>query len=154
VSISSPLGEFVTQRFSELWSCGKPLATFMRMRVTLLGPSGGGGRYFESAYVDRDERRYLVDSHLLAHLARRRASILAYCEDNAALMYEVTVVEDDDHHLTARLAEWFREKYGQQYEVFICLRRLQDPSELVADLGDGGAQRPDRPVATDRETGH
>ena len=44
-------------------------------------------------------------------------------------------------HLPATLTEQFREKYGQVYEVFVCLRRLREPTEdLVSELRDGGVE--------------
>jgi hypothetical protein len=122
VSVVSPFGEFLAQRFAELWSGARPLDQFMRMRVTLLDPAGGN-RQFQTEYIDTEDGRYLVDPRLMAHLARRRAASLACCADNTAVMYDVSVVEDDDRILNAALTEHFRRKYGHRHEAFIRLRR-------------------------------
>ena len=121
VTVGSPLGVFVEQRFDELWRQGKPMDQFLRLRMTLVEPDGSH-RDFVSPFVVVDGTRYVVDHDVVSHMARRRAGELnAFCRAEPHTTYELVVV-DDDHNLRAELGDQFADKYDTRGSTFVWLR--------------------------------
>jgi hypothetical protein len=71
VAVDSPLGDFLLERFEELWPDGVTIEDYMRLRVVLR--DGTGETAFPVRYVRADDDLYLVaEADLIAHLARAR----------------------------------------------------------------------------------
>jgi hypothetical protein len=125
VTVGSPLGIFVEQRFEELWHQSKPMDQFMHLPVTLV-EADGARREFASRFVALDEALYVVDHDVVSHMARRRVGELhAYCGADPATHYELIVVnDDDDADLRAALGDHFADKYDSRGSTFVWLRPL------------------------------
>jgi hypothetical protein len=120
VTISSPLGMFLEQRFDELWLQSKPMERFMRLNVTLVEPDGTS-HDFATPFVTVDGQRYLTDVGVVSHMARRRDGTLsAYCRPDPATRYEPVMVDDPD--LRTLVAGEYAEKYNASASTFVLLR--------------------------------
>jgi hypothetical protein len=127
VTVSSPLGTFVEQRFDELWRHSKPMDLFMHLPVTLV-ESDGSQRKFDSRFVLLDDMFYVVDHNVVTEMARRRdGQLSAYCRSDTEIRYELIVVDDRDVPLRAALDEHFAEKYDVTGSGFVCLRPIEEP---------------------------
>ncbi|GAA1798934.1 hypothetical protein HC028_13400 [Planosporangium flavigriseum] len=123
VTVSSPLGMFVEQRFEELWQQGAPMHEFMRLPVTLV-EADGARRDFVTSFVVADGAQYIVDHGVVSHMARRRDGHLsAYCRADPDTRYELIVV-DDNEDLCAQLSERFADKYDLPRATYVWLRPL------------------------------
>jgi hypothetical protein len=127
VTVGSPLGTFVEQRFDELWRHSKPMDLFMHLPVTLV-ESDGSQRKFDSRFVLLDDMFYVVDHNVVTEMARRRdGQLSAYCRSDTEIRYELIVVDDRDVPLRAALDEHFAEKYDVTGSGFVCLRPIEEP---------------------------
>jgi hypothetical protein len=121
VTVGSPLGMFVEQRFEELWSQSEPMDRFMRLPVTLV-EADGSQREFASRFVVIDGVLYIVDHDVVSHMARRRVGELnAYCRADPNVRYELIVV-DDNPDLYVLLGDHFADKYDMPGSTFVWLR--------------------------------
>jgi hypothetical protein len=130
VAVRSPLGEFVEQRFRDLWSHAstKTLDEFMYLRVTL-AEDDRMARDFAARYVMLDDTYYLVHTEILAAMARRRAGVLmAYCGDDASQLHELVIVDNSEPNLHESLVNDFIEKYDVRAHAFVGLKPLAHTS--------------------------
>lgn len=136
VTVSSPLGEFVNERFNAIWAAGRDIDEFMLMPITVRGAQPV--RDFEVEYVEVDGLLYIADSRMVAEMARRRAEpVIAHCQQGRPLLAELMMVDDRDAKLTGALMDRFQEKYGQHHDVFICLQPVGDGAgPRVAEIGE------------------
>lgn len=126
VTVGSPLGVFVEQRFEELWQHSKPVDQFLRLQVMLV-ESDGSRREFMSRFVALNEVLYVVDFDVVSHMARRReGGLSAYCRADPNTRYEPIVV-DDNGDLFADLRDHFADKYNVPADTFVWLRPLAVP---------------------------
>jgi hypothetical protein len=122
VTVGSPLGMFVEQRFEELWQQSKPMDQFIKIYIRLVDPDGSH-REFASRFVVLDDARYVVDHDVVSYMARRRAGELnAYCHGDPDTRYELIVVDREADGLHARLTGYFSDKYGTVDATFVWLR--------------------------------
>ncbi|WP_285745486.1 hypothetical protein [Lentzea sp. NBRC 105346] len=125
VTVGSPLGEFVNERFNEIWAAGRDIDDFMMMPVTV--HSSQPVREFELEYVELDSVLYVADGRIVAEMARHRNEpLVAHCQRGRAVLTELTMVDDGDAKLMAALTERFQEKYGHRGDVFVCLQPITD----------------------------
>jgi hypothetical protein len=123
VTVGSPLGVFVEQRFDELWRHSKPVDQFMRLHVMLV-EADGSQREFASRFVVVQDVLYVVDHDVVSHMARRRVGDLsAYCRRDPETRYEPIVV-DDEADLLPDLHDHFADKYDVRGSTFVWLRPL------------------------------
>lgn len=121
VTVRSPLGEFVRDRFNSLWTVSKDLKGFMHLPVTLVDPAVADP-HLEVEFVQLDGRLYVGDSRMLAQMTRRRtAATLVYSHYDQQVLSELTLVDDTQPELIAAISDQFLEKYGHSHEVFISL---------------------------------
>jgi hypothetical protein len=112
VSVDSPLGTFVAERFDELWRQARPIDEYMTLRLTV--DDGAEAREYASRFVTVDGRHYVADAEVLAHLAR--------CRDRAVRAvlsgtdYTVDVVSDESD-----VRAVFLEKYDRTEPAFVRL---------------------------------
>lgn len=122
ITIGSPLGAFVLERFDELWRYAKPLADFMTMNVTL--SDGNGARQYACEFINVDGHLYLMNAQVLAHLAvARDETVHASVGEEAAFGYEPVVVLSETS-LHASLIGHYLEKYERTGQAFVHLRPL------------------------------
>jgi hypothetical protein len=137
VTVSSPLGEFVNERFNSLWTASKDLGEFMRLPVTL-ADADVGDPPLKVEFVHLDDRFYVADSRMVAQMARRRpGATLAYSHHNQQVLNELIIVDGTQPELLATLSDRFSEKYGHSHELFISLEPISEDnlSALVVKAG-------------------
>lgn len=123
VTVGSPLGTFVEQRFDELWHQGMEMGRFLYLTVTLM-EADGTRRAFSSRFVTVDGIIYVVDHDVVSYMARRRVGELnAYCHADTTIQYEPLIV-DEDQFLQAQLDDHFTDKYDIRGSTFVWLRPL------------------------------
>jgi hypothetical protein len=123
VTVGSPLGVFVEQRFEELWLHSKPADQFLRLQLMLV-ESDGSTWEFVSRFIALNDVFYVVDHDVVSHMARRRVGDLeAYCRADPDTRYEPIVVEDNGD-LLADLCDHFADKYDMLPATFVWLRPL------------------------------
>lgn len=94
---------------------------FMLLPVTLID-ADVADRHFEVEFVHLDGRLYVNDWRIVAQLARRRTEAkLSYSPCDQQILNELTIVDDTQPKLHAKLSDRFQEKYGHSNEVFINL---------------------------------
>lgn len=119
VSVDSPLGVFVTERFDELWGRSVALTEYWLARVTLTDESGRAE--YSCRFVEVDSRQYLADPRIVAHLARtRNSAVRVESARSPGVLCQVDVVTDG-HPDAAAARTGFLEKYGQPETVFVRL---------------------------------
>ncbi len=124
VTVASPLGGFVEQRFEELWHFSKPMDQFMHLPVTLV-EADGATRDLTCRFVAHEGHQYVMDQQVVTEMARRRdGSLQAYCRGEVAVRYEPVVVDDRDADLTSLLRELYVEKYDGRGGAFVLLKPL------------------------------
>ena len=121
VTVDSPLGKFVNERFNSLWTGSKDLEEFMRLSVTLADADSAGAN-LEVEFVQLDSKLYVGDSRLVTQMARRRpGTTLVYSHYDEQVLNELTIIDDAQPELLATLSDQFKEKYGHTHEVFVSL---------------------------------
>jgi hypothetical protein len=122
VSMRSPLGEFVEQRFEELWhhSTTTAMEQFVQLHVTLV-EDDQTLRHFHARYVTDDDRHYVVQTELLAVMARRPDTLLVYCDGDRTQLYDLTIVDARDPALHERLNSAYQVKYDARAYAFVGL---------------------------------
>jgi hypothetical protein len=127
VTIGSPLGEFVNEKFNSLWAASEDLERFMRLPVTLTGIDIAD-RNFEVEFVYLDGRLYVNDWRIVAQMAHRRTNTkLAYSRYDQQVLNELAIIDGDTQpELHAKISERFQEKYGHDNAVFIGLEPIND----------------------------
>lgn len=129
VTVGSPLGEFVNERFNSLWAGSKDLGRFMRLPVTLVDTAGADAQ-LDVEFVELEGRCYVGDSRMVAQLARRRTgAALAYSDSDQQVLNELSLVDDAQPGLLATLRDQFEEKYGRSHDMYVCL----EPVVVVED---------------------
>lgn len=124
VSVESPLGDFVAERFDELWQQGKPIDEYMTLRLTIVDRVGA--REYTSRFVILDGRVYVADERVMAHLASRRdQEVRAVLAHEPERPYTVDVVTEEPAVRTL-----FLEKYDRTETAFVRLtgRSTTSPS--------------------------
>lgn len=126
VTVGSPLGEFVNERFNSLWIASKSLEEFMRLPVTLTD-ADVTDRPFEVEFVQLNGRLYVNDSRIVAQMARcRTEATLVYSHHDQQVLNELTIVDYTQPKLHATLSDQFQEKYGHSNDIFISLEPVSN----------------------------
>jgi len=122
VTMRSPLGEFLQQRFEELWEdrATLSLADFMELPVTLV-ESGNMARRFRARYVEHERMCYIVHTEILAAMARRKTDLRATLREDTELMHDLVLVDSHDGKLHDALRNAFLEKYDVHAHTFVGL---------------------------------
>jgi hypothetical protein len=124
VTVASPLGGFVEQRFEELWHFSKPMDQFMHLPVTLI-EGDGSARDLTCRFVALEGRHYVMDQHVVTEMARRRDGRLeAFFRSDTTVRYEPLLVDDRDAELSTLLRERYAEKYDGRGGAFVLLQPL------------------------------
>jgi len=138
VTVSSPLGQFVEQRFNELWQYGSSLDEFMLLPLILVDPDNGE-RELTCQFIEVGEVVYACSNELLEELAHRRdGQLRAYRRDDRARTFVPELVDRRDQELLSALRAEHTEKYDKTASIFIALREVSEV--LDASEGDGGRQ--------------
>lgn len=122
VSVASPLGDFVAERFSELWQNSAPIDDYLALR--LVSSDNGQPREYTPRFVTVDGEWYVADSHLIARLARSRHDVVRVVRPDAPEQaYQLDMVAEDAA-VAALLSGLFMEKYGRPEPV--CVRLVPE----------------------------
>jgi hypothetical protein len=113
VSVESPLGTFVAERFDELWRQARPIDEYMALRLTV--DDGAEAREYTSRFVTVDGRHYVADAEVLAHLARCRDRVVRALLSGQD--YTVDIATDEESDVRAV----FMEKYDRAEPAFVRL---------------------------------
>jgi hypothetical protein len=133
ISVTSPLGTFVGERFDELWRHGRPLTAAMETTFTVTD-GAGATRQYTARFICIDEHYYLAEPQLLAQLALTRdGSLQARLAAEPTRLYLVDAV-DGDSELQAALVDHYDQKYEQPADAFVRLVPVDEVSRepLVA----------------------
>jgi hypothetical protein len=119
VSVDSPLGDFLLERFDELWEHAVPLEDYMTVRLSVT--AGGTQREYAARYVTVDGAYYLDDAAILAQLARERnRTVHAALTLEPARTYRVEILPDESAGLPDARSR-FTEKYDHPAPVLVRL---------------------------------
>ncbi len=133
ISTSSPLGEFVGDRFDELWRHGKPLSEFLALSFTILD-RGGNQRRFRAPFVHVDGHYYIDDPEVLIELAVHGSDTLrAHLPHQPAVNYHVDAFAGEPD-LRASVTAHYDEKYERQARAFVRLRPAPDGADRHATM--------------------
>jgi hypothetical protein len=122
VSMRSPLGEFIEQRFQELWDDRSTvtMTDFLHVSVTLVEDEQTA-RHFVVRYVEHEDVCYVVHTEVLAAMARRPASLRAYLRRDPSQSHELVIVDSHDADLHETLDVAYAEKYDAHALAFVGL---------------------------------
>lgn len=123
VTTRSPLGEFLEQRFRDLWEGTGTIGMgdFLQTTITLVEDENSA-RSFRTRFVVHEDVCYVVHTEVLAAMARRPARLLAFLRGEAAHMHELVIVDGQDPELHGALDAAFLEKYDAHAHAFVGLR--------------------------------
>jgi hypothetical protein len=123
VTMRSPLGEFIQQRFDELWEDRATLtmAEFMDMTVTLVEDEHTA-RQLQARYVEHDGGCFVIHTEILAAMARRPARLQVFLRGDTAQLHDLFIVDSQEPELHGALQIAFVEKYDVQAHAFVGLR--------------------------------
>jgi hypothetical protein len=123
VTTRSPLGEFLEQRFRDLWEGTGTIGMteFLNITITLVEDENSA-RSFRSRFVVHQDVYYVVHTEVLAAMARRPARLLAFLRGDAARMHDLVIVDGQDPELHGALDAAFMEKYDAHAHAFVGLR--------------------------------
>jgi hypothetical protein len=120
LSVESPLGVFVMERFDELWRQAKSIEDYLTLRLTIKDGSAGA-RDYRARFVTADGRYYVADHQVMAHLARcRDRHVEARLAAEPDRTYTVDVVAEESEQASAARA-MFAEKYDRPEPAFVRL---------------------------------
>ncbi len=135
VQVASPLGTFVSERFTELWRHGVPMTDFMAITLVLRDTSGE--RHVGCEYVRADGHYYVMDSYVLAHLAGARDDeVRANLAHDLSAQYTLELVPGESS-LHADLVTHYRAKYDRSGHSFVLLRPEQPAEGASYRRGSG-----------------
>jgi len=122
VSMRSPLGEFIEQRFQELWDdrSTATMADFLHLAVTLVEDEQTA-RHLTVRYVEHEDVCYVVHTEVLAAMARRPANLRAFLRRDPAQSHELVIVDSQDPELHETLDLAYAEKYDTHALAFVGL---------------------------------
>jgi hypothetical protein len=94
VTMRSPLGEFIEQRFEELWDdrATITMADFLHLGVTLV-EEDHTARHLFARYVEHEDVCYVVHSEVLAAMARRPPSLRAFLRGDRSVLHDLVIVD-------------------------------------------------------------
>jgi hypothetical protein len=123
VTMRSPLGEFIEQRFEELWDdrATITMADFLHLGVTLV-EEDHTARHLQARYVEHEDVCYVVHSEVLAAMARRPPSLRAFLRGDPSVLHDLVIVDSQDPELHEALDTAFVEKYDVHAHSFVGLR--------------------------------
>jgi Domain of unknown function (DUF5919) len=123
VSMRSPLGEFIDQRFQDLWHdrATMTMTEFLELPVTLI-EDDHTARSLVAPYVEHDSIHYVVHTEVLAAMARRPERLQAAVRGVPSQLHDLVIVDGKDESLHQALTIAFVEKYDLQTHVFVGLR--------------------------------
>jgi hypothetical protein len=123
VSTRSSLGEFLEQRFRDLWDGVGTIGMgdFLQITVTLVEDENSA-RAFRSRFVLHEDVCYVVHTEVLAAMARRPARLLAFLRGDPSRMHDLVIVDGQDPELHGALDAAFLEKYDAHAHAFVGLR--------------------------------
>lgn len=123
VTMRSPLGEFIEQRFEELWDNRSTvtMADFLHLAVTLV-EDDHTARHLHARYVEHEDVCYVVHSEVLAAMARHPANLRAFLRGDPSLLHDLVIVDSQDPELHEALDMAFVEKYDAHAHAFVGLR--------------------------------
>lgn len=142
VTVSSPLGGFVNERFNSLWTVSKDIERFMRLPVTLID-AAVTDQHLEVEFVHLGGRFYVGDPRMVAQMARRRTgATLVYSHDGQQVLNELIMVDDAQSELLVTLSDQFLEKYGRNVDVFMSLEPVSENNVdmLITKAGEDSAR--------------
>jgi hypothetical protein len=119
VSVVSPLGNFVAERFDELWASSTPIQDYMELRLAVV--DDGGIREYSPRFVVVDGNRYVADAHLTALLARSRSGVVRVTLPEAPPGAFLLDIVEEDSAVAAELGGRFLDKYERAEAAFIRL---------------------------------
>lgn len=119
VSVESPLGTFVAERFEELWRNSSPLEDYMTLRLSI--GDGSGRTEYACRFVTLEGVRYLADPEVAAHLARSHADAVSVTVDHASNRAYVLEHVAADSPVAAELGPRFFDKYDRREATFLRL---------------------------------
>ncbi|HYN93605.1 MAG TPA: hypothetical protein VES42_07125 [Pilimelia sp.] len=124
VSVLSPLGSFVAERFDELWQNSTPLDAYLCLPVAV--QDGRGSHPHATPFVVADGERYLADGQLLARLARSLGQGVRVTLPEAPGRAYLLEMVPEESPLGLDLAQRFLDKYARHESAFI--RLAPDPA--------------------------
>jgi hypothetical protein len=125
VTTRSPLGEFLEQRFRDLWDGMGTIGMeeFLQVSVTLVEDEHTA-RSFRTRYVVHEELHYVVHTEVLAAMARRPARLHAFLRGEPTHLHDLVIVDGQDPELHGALDAAFLEKYDAHAHAFVGLRPI------------------------------
>jgi len=123
VTMRSSLGEFLEQRFQDLWHDRSTLtmSDFLELPLTLI-EDDHTARSLVVPYVEHDSMCYVVHTEVLAAMARRPANLRVALRGVPSQLHDLVIVDGNDEQLHQALTMAFVEKYDVQTRVFVGLR--------------------------------
>ncbi|WP_432836698.1 DUF5919 domain-containing protein [Dactylosporangium sp. CA-092794] len=123
VTMRSPLGEFIQQRFDELWGSRTTvgMAEFLDLTVTLVEDEHTA-RQLQARYVEHEGDCYVIHTEILAAMARRPARLQVFLRGDPSRLHDLFIVDSQDPELHQLLQLAFVEKYDVQAHAFVGLR--------------------------------
>ena len=106
VSVGSPLGGFVNERFQTVWRSAAPFQALTPVTLN----DGALERTYLVRYVDFEGARYVTSSRIERYMRRARGPITTTHTGNGCHLLHVA---QDDVELVRRLDEAFREVYDE-----------------------------------------
>jgi hypothetical protein len=124
ITVTSPLGTFVSERFDELWEHGTRLTDFMTLELSIRDRVGV--HQYECPFIGYVGELYVSDSRVLARIAGARDERLhASLRGEMTFGYGLDVVSGESDVHTSLVAIHL-EKYGRPADVFIHVRPHAD----------------------------
>lgn len=123
VSMRSPLGEFIQERFDDLWAdrATVTMADFMDLTVTLVEDEQTA-RQLQARYVEYDGGWFVIHTEILAAMARRPARLQVFLRGDPAKLHDLYIVDSQEPRLHEALQLAFVEKYDVRAHAFVGLR--------------------------------
>jgi hypothetical protein len=125
VTTRSPLGEFLEQRFLDLWNGAGTVTMddFLHVSVALVEDEHTV-RNFRTRFVVHEELHYVVHTEVLAAMARRPQRLVAFLHGESGRLHELVIADGQQPDLLGTLDAAFLEKYDAHAHAFVGLRPL------------------------------